>query len=162
MALRQSASELAGSIVQLVHNRVELFGLELAQEKDRGLRLFTQAAIAAIFLLLSAAVLTFLCAAFFWETPHRLWVLAALGLGYGLIGLVMLLRAKSHMASYQHAFSATVDELRRDVQIFSNTVQASAAGSHQTPRSEPSNASSNDYPHSSSTSTSGLNKVDER
>mgnify|MGYP006073794649 CR=1 FL=1 len=162
MALRQSASELAGSIVQLVHNRVELFGLELAQEKDRGLRLFTQAAIAAIFLLLSTAVLTFLCAAFFWETPYRLWVLAALGLGYGLIGLVMLLRAKSQMASFQHAFSATVDELRRDVQIFSNTVQASAAGSHHTPHSEPSSASSNDHPRSSSTSTSGLTKADER
>ena len=162
MALRQSASELAGSIVQLVHNRVELFGLELAQEKDRSLRLFTQAAIAAIFLLLSTAVLTFLCVAFFWETPYRLWVLAALGLGYGLIGLVILLRAKSHMASFQHAFSASVDELRRDVQIFSNTVQASAAGSHQTPHSEPSSASSNDHPRSSSTSTSGLTNADER
>ena len=162
MVLRQSVSELAGSIVQLVHNRVELFGLELAQEKDRGLRLFTQAAIAAIFLLLSGAVLTFLFAAFFWETPYRLWVLAALGLGYGLIGLVMLLRAKSHMASFQHAFSATVEELSRDVQIFSNTVQSSAAGSHQAPHSEPSNASSKDHPRSSSTSTSVLTKSDER
>ena len=65
MTLRQSASALLAALVQLVQNRVELFGLELAQEKDRGLRLFTQAAVAAIFLLLSAVVLTILFVAFF-------------------------------------------------------------------------------------------------
>jgi uncharacterized membrane protein YqjE len=162
MALRQSASELLGSMVQLVHNRVELFGLELAQEKERSLSLFTQVAIAAIFLILSAAVLTFLCAAFFWDTPYRLWVLAVLGLSYGLVGLFMLIRAKSHMASFQHAFTATVDELRRDVQIFSNTLQGTAAGSHEPTQSDSSNASLNEHSRSSSTSTGGVAKSDER
>jgi len=129
MTLRQSVSALFAALVQLVQNRVELFGLELAQEKDRGLRLFTQAAIAAIFLLLSAAVLTFLLVAFFWDTPYRLWALGLLGLSYGLVGVVMLLRAKSNMASYHHAFTATVDELRRDAQMFASTVQSASSGS---------------------------------
>lgn len=126
MTLRQSASALIAALVQLVHNRVELFGLELAQEKDRGLRLFTQAAIAAIFLLLSAVVLTILFVAFFWETPYRLWALGLLGLGYGLVGSVMLLRAKLSMERYHHAFTATIEELRRDAQMFANMVQSAS------------------------------------
>jgi uncharacterized membrane protein YqjE len=144
MTLRESVSSLAGALIQLVHNRVELFGLELAQEKDRGLRLFTQAAIAAMFLLLSGAVLTIFFVAFFWNTPYRFWALGLLGLSYGLIGIVMLLRAKSNMASYQHAFTATVDELRRDAQIFASTVQSASddvrTETQSTPTAQPSQA----------------------
>lgn len=126
MTLRQSASALFAALIKLTQNRVELFGLELAQEKDRGLRLFTQAAIAAIFLLLSAVVLTILFVAFFWETPYRLWALGLLGLGYGLIGLIMLMRAKSSVSSYQHAFTATLDELKRDAQLFASMVKSAS------------------------------------
>lgn len=126
MTLRQSASALFAALIKLAQNRVELFGLELAQEKDRGLRLFTQAAIAAIFLLLSAVVLTILFVAFFWETPYRLWALGILGLGYGLIGLIMLMRAKSSVSTYQHAFTATLDELQRDAQMFASMVQSAS------------------------------------
>lgn len=130
MTFRQSFSTLIASLVQLVHNRVELFGLEIAQEKDRGLRIFTQAAMAAIFLLLSVALITFLLVAIFWDTHYRLWVLAGLGVSYGLIGLVMLLRAKSNMSAFEHAFTATVDELRRDAQMFASMAQSTLA-SHE-------------------------------
>jgi uncharacterized membrane protein YqjE len=127
MTLRQSASALFASLVELIQNRVELIGLELAQEKDRGLRLFTQAAIAAIFLLLSAVVLTILFVAFFWETPYRLWALGSLGLGYGLIGLVLLIRVKTDMANYHHAFTATIEELQRDAKMFAMMVKAASS-----------------------------------
>lgn len=123
MSFQHSFSALLASLVQLVHNRVELFGLEIAQEKDRGLRLFTQAAIAAIFLWLSASVLTFLVAAFFWDTPYRLVVLAALGVCYGLIGMVLMMRARAKMAAFNHAFTATVDELKRDAKMFATLLQ---------------------------------------
>lgn len=142
MTLRQSASALLAALVQLVQNRVELFGLELAQEKDRGLRLFTQAAVAAIFLLLSAVVLTILFVAFFWETPYRLWALGLLGLGYGLVGLVMLLRAKSSVTSYQHAFNATVEELRRDAQMFSSMIQSESPAADTASPLKPNSPSS--------------------
>jgi uncharacterized membrane protein YqjE len=151
MNLRQSSSALFAALIQLVQNRVELFGLELAQEKDRSLRLFTQAAIAAIFLLLSVAILSFLIIAIFWETPYRLWALGLLGLGYGLIGIIMLLRAKSNMASFEHAFTATVDELRRDANMFANTVESA---------SKEADSASTSKTHSSSTDKS--TKADER
>lgn len=151
MTLRQSSSALFAALIQLVQNRVELFGLELAQEKDRGLRLFTQAAIAVVFLLLSAAVLTFLIIAIFWETPYRLWALGLLGLGYGLIGIIMLLRVKSNMASFHHAFTATIDELRRDANMFANTVESA---------SKKADSESTSSPHSSTSDTSA--KTDER
>jgi uncharacterized membrane protein YqjE len=147
MTLRHSASVLFAALVQLVQNRVELFGLELAQEKDRGLRLFTQAAIAAIFILLSAVVLTILFVAFFWETPYRLWALGLLGLGYGLVGLVMLVRVKTSMASYKHAFIATVEELQRDAQMFASMVQ-SVSPDVDTESSLKSNSSSSIKPAS--------------
>ncbi len=120
MGLRHSIAQSAGDVISMLRTRVELFSVEFGLEKTRFFKLLGLAATALVFLLLAALVATLLLIAFFWDTPHRLLVIGIIAACYALIGLALVLAIVRHLKAGSLPFSATVQELERDVQMLSN------------------------------------------
>jgi uncharacterized membrane protein YqjE len=105
--------QLGASLLGAVHDRVELLGVELQEEKFRLVRLFLW--ISAVFftgvMALTFASLTLVY--LFWDTA-RLAVLGGLAAFYlgALLTLVVTLRR--HLARQPRPFAATLQELQED------------------------------------------------
>lgn len=120
MSLRHSIAQSAGDVISMLRTRVELFSVEFGLEKTRFFKLLGLAATALVFLLLAALVATLLLIVLFWDTPHRLLAIGVIAACYALIGLGLILAISHHLKAGSLPFSATVQELERDVQMLSN------------------------------------------
>ena len=108
-----SAKGLLGTGVTLVHNRLELLGVELSEERAR---LFSLLAYGAATFLCLAAGLIFLAVFFtvlLWDSNRllALGIFSALFLGAGIASLVLTM---SLAKSGSKLFSASLAELRSD------------------------------------------------
>lgn len=111
--LMAGAVHLAETALQAARTRMELIGLELAEERQRVARLLVLGSIALLFFavgLLSAVVLL---AMLFWE--QRLWLMGILALVFlvagGALGAAFLRQAGRR----QQPFENTVAELSEDI-----------------------------------------------
>ncbi len=108
-SLRQFADGLLGS----VHDRLELFSIELQEEKLRVFRILIliNAAIFSAFLALTfiSLVVVYL----FWET-QRIWVLSGFAIFYTAACIGLVRAFKSFIAKQPKAFEATRQELAAD------------------------------------------------
>jgi uncharacterized membrane protein YqjE len=108
-----SLKGLLGTSLALLENRLQLFGVELAEERVRLLSVLGYGAIAFICLGAGLVFLAMFLTVLFWDS-NRLLVLgifAALFLGTGAATLLMTMsfaRARSHL------FAASLGELRKD------------------------------------------------
>ena len=110
-----SAKGLLGTGVTLLHNRLELLGIELAEERAR---LFSMLAYGgAAFLCLAAGLVFFavFLTVLMWDSNRllALAVFSALFLGAGVVSLLVTL---SLARSGSKLFSASLAELRKDTQ----------------------------------------------
>ncbi|HEY5366891.1 MAG TPA: phage holin family protein [Casimicrobiaceae bacterium] len=115
--LRDSLARLAANALSLVHTRLALAGVELAEERDRlksQLTLLVVGAVAAGFAVLWASVYV---VALFWDT-HRDGALVGLTLFYVVIAVWALYRATAIRRAAPAPFSATLAELEKDRQRF--------------------------------------------
>ncbi|HSS70777.1 MAG TPA: phage holin family protein [Casimicrobiaceae bacterium] len=106
-------SQLAGSLVALVHTRFELLTLEFEEERERAKDLVVFTVIATVFFSFALIVLSVLVVFLFWDT-HPVGALVGVALVYLAIGggaLVVLLRSRD-----TRPFAATIAELEKDVQ----------------------------------------------
>jgi uncharacterized membrane protein YqjE len=121
MADRDHAGGLFGSVRRVadtclssVHNRVELFGLELQEEKLRLMRLllWTGAALFATFLAITIATIGLV----FVFPPERR-PLAAIGFGvlYGVIALVTCIKLRNQIKNAPPPLADTMAELKKDL-----------------------------------------------
>ncbi len=108
-ALRELSEQLLGS----ARDRIELFSIELQQEKFRILELLIWASAVAITGLLALLFASFTLVCAFWENG-RLIALGALTLFYGAAFLATLLYLRRLIARQPRPFDGTVDELRAD------------------------------------------------
>lgn len=114
-----SAKGLLGSGVALLHNRIELFGVELAEER---VRLFSLLAYGGAAFLCLAAGLIFLAVfltVLMWDSNRllALAVFSALFLGAGIVSLLVTMRLAR---SGSKLFSASLAELRKDNQALTS------------------------------------------
>lgn len=96
-------------------NRVELFLLELREERIRlfdALLLTTACVVCA---LMTLALLTFALVVIFWE--HRAIVLIILTLLYGSAAVVLFLKLRRRLQEWQ-SFEATLDQIKKDRECF--------------------------------------------
>lgn len=115
--LRDALARMAANAVSLVHTRLALAGIELAEERDRiksQLALFVVGAVAAGFALMFASILVI---AYFWDT-HRERAILGLVVFYGVIAAWSLWRATNARRDAPAPFSATLAELEKDRQRF--------------------------------------------
>lgn len=89
-----SLKGLLGTFLALLQNRLQLLGVELAEERARVLSLLTYGAIALICLSTGTVFLAIFLTVLFWET-HRmlaLGIFSALFLGAGVATLMVAMR----------------------------------------------------------------------
>jgi len=118
MSLRRSVIGVASSLVGLLRTRLELFGLEAAEEKARLVKLLAMAFAALLFLTLAVLVVTIAIAIAVWPTEQRYWALGCLAAVYALIGVGLVMSMRRSLVDGPPPFEATLDALQRDVAMF--------------------------------------------
>jgi uncharacterized membrane protein YqjE len=128
MGVRENLSIVAGDLVAMLRTRIELLGAEIAEQKHR---LFSLAALllaAGLFLLLAIVVGTFLLIAFFWDTDYRYWAIGMLTIAYALIGIGLIWRVCHRLKTDPAPFSASIEELHRDLVVLGSLRESFAQG----------------------------------
>lgn len=111
--LRSAVSRVAASAVALLHTRIELAFVELAEERER-LQVRLALLLGGLFLLqLCAMALGALVVVHFWES-HRLAGILGVALAYFLAGIALLRVAQARGRDSQIPFAATLAELEKD------------------------------------------------
>jgi uncharacterized membrane protein YqjE len=108
---------IVGALLGILHTRLELLGIELAEEKQR---LFVAVFIglsAMLFATMALIAFTLLIAAVFWDT-YRWQSLAILCGVYLLVALVCGLIAKQRFSGAPTVFQSTLAELEKDRDLF--------------------------------------------
>ena len=108
---------MLGSVVALLHTRLELIGIELAEERERLIAVLFLGFVAAIFAMMALISLTALIAVVFWDT-YRWQVLAGVTVVYGIGALLCALRARSGLHGAPIFFQATLNEFEKDRDMF--------------------------------------------
>ncbi|MEX3954746.1 putative membrane protein YqjE [Trinickia symbiotica] len=108
---------MLSSIVSLMHTRLELIGIELAEERDKLIAVLFLGLAAAIFAMMALISLTALIAVAFWDT-YRLQVLGAITVVYGIGALICALKVRSGLHGATIVFQTTLNEFEKDRDMF--------------------------------------------
>lgn len=115
MAIVESVSRLAGTLIGLLQTRLELATVELEEET---LRFFSYLlfALAAMFCIGMAILLgALLIVAVFWDT-YRIAVLALLLAAFGVTGILIGLGIRNNYRNKPKMLSHTLSELGKDIE----------------------------------------------
>jgi len=110
--LAASAKEFARRLLTIGENRLELFTLEVQEERARLLRALLLALGAAVFGLLAAMTLTAAIVVLLWPYSPLAVLLALTGL-YGAAGACLYWRLAALLREWQ-TLPASLDQLRKD------------------------------------------------
>ncbi|AOJ02809.1 MULTISPECIES: phage holin family protein [Burkholderia] len=108
---------LLGSAFALLQTRLELVGIELAEEKERLMGVLFLGLAAMMLATMALISLTVLVAIAFWDT-YRWQSLAAITALYALGALACGLKARSGLRDAPVVFEATLNELEKDRELF--------------------------------------------
>ena len=120
MTIRGALGGAAGDLVSILRTRLEIFSLELAEEKSRVACLAGMALAAALCLFLALLVFSMFIAALFWDTAYRLLAIGLTAGGYGLAGFVLMWLLSRRLREDDAPFAVTVEELGRDAELFAS------------------------------------------
>ena len=109
----ESLRKLCDTGLGLLHNRIELFAVEVQEEKERLVKLLMQAA-AVVFLGNMAAFVITLTIVYLVGETARVAVLIGLGVLYLVLTVVAFLMLRRDLKSSSPPFDATVSELKKD------------------------------------------------
>ncbi|RPQ98938.1 phage holin family protein [Pseudomonas aeruginosa] len=110
---RPSLRRFGAAFLGLLHGHVELFGIELQEQKANTLRLLLFAGLALVFALLLLLGLSLLVLIVFWDT-NRLAAALGLCLFYVIGSLFCGWRLYQSINDESSPFSATLEELAND------------------------------------------------
>ncbi|GFM84227.1 MULTISPECIES: phage holin family protein [Pseudomonas] len=108
-----SPRRLGAAFLGLLHSHVELFGIELQEQKARTLSLLLFAGLALVFALLLLTGLSALLLIILWDS-YRLAGIIGLCSFYFLAAVFCGLRLKEAIFDESSPFSATLEELAND------------------------------------------------
>ncbi len=111
-----SVSRLIQTLRDIGENRIELFLLELQEERVRLFDALFLLAAGIICVLMTLILITFAVIVVFWDT-HRLLVLGILTGIYGVAAVAVLAALYSRLQRWQ-AFAATLDQIKKDSECF--------------------------------------------
>src|SRR5690554_3527291 len=124
MTIRGSIRSLFGQILGAMRTRVELFGVEWQQARAQIAVLVGLLLAGVAFLWLAVMMFSLLVVTLAWPTPYRNWVVIGLLLIYLVAKLVSLVLLKRRLEKVEHQpFSATVDELGKDVSLMLQAIE---------------------------------------
>jgi uncharacterized membrane protein YqjE len=108
-----SPRRLGAAFLGLLHSHVELFGIELQEQKSRTLSLLLFAGMALVFALLLLIGLSALLLIVVWDS-YRLAGIIGLCIFYTLAAVFCGLRLKAAIFDESSPFNATLQELAND------------------------------------------------
>ncbi|MDY0271600.1 MAG: phage holin family protein [Advenella sp.] len=117
MTVRHDLKNAVGSLFKVAATRMELFGLELAEEKERMLGMLWLSMFGFVFFILALMSATVLVGLYFWGTEYRFVVLLGLVLFHTLAALACFFYVRSRLIRKQLPFSATVKALQDDARF---------------------------------------------
>ena len=115
-----STRGLLGTCVTLLHNRLELLGVELAEERTRLVAVLAYGASAFLCIAAGLIFLAIFLTVLLWESNRllALGVFSALFLGAGIASLTL---AIGLARSGSKLFSASLAELRKDAEVLATS-----------------------------------------
>ncbi len=117
-----SLRSIGPALIGLLRTRLELFGIELSEEKERAAQLALLAAFVLLFAGLALLMLNVLVLAHFWHT-HRYQAILGLILLYGGGVVLCLWRLQASLAARPPMFEATMAELKADIEALNRVRQ---------------------------------------
>ncbi|MFN0160478.1 MAG: phage holin family protein [Burkholderiales bacterium] len=120
--LLHSLRSIGPSLLALLRTRLELLGIEVAEERARVVELTLLALAAAFCVALALLMLNVLVLAWFWDS-HRVAAILALIVIYAIAGLVCIVRLKMQLAARRPLFEATMTELKSDLEALARARQ---------------------------------------
>ncbi len=117
-----SLRSIGPALFALLRTRLELFGIELAEEKARAASAAMLAACALLFGGLALLMLNVFVLAWFWSS-YRYQAIVAMVALYGAGALFCIWRLRSNLASRPPMFDATMTELKSDIEALNRVRQ---------------------------------------
>lgn len=108
-----TARRLGAAALGLLHSHIELFGIELQEQKSRTVSLLLFAGLALVFALLALVALSGLILILLWDN-YRIPGMVGLCVFYLLAGLFCGMRLKAAVFDESSPFSGTLEELAND------------------------------------------------
>jgi uncharacterized membrane protein YqjE len=114
--LLSAAARLFKTLQDVAANRVELFMIELKEERVRFFDALVLAAVGIVCALMTLLIMTLTVMVIFWDT-HRLLALTLMTAAYAVAATVAFLKLRSRLQRWQ-AYSATLEEFKKDCACF--------------------------------------------
>lgn len=111
--LLESLTTLAGTLVGVVHTRLDLFFVDLEEERELFLRLLITALVALFCFGVGVVLATILVVVSFWD-DHRLLVLGILTSIFLASGGILWAGASNKLKKRPRMFAASLAELSKD------------------------------------------------
>ncbi len=108
-----TSRRLGAAVLGLLHSHVELFGIELQEQKARTVSLLLFAGLALVFALLLLVGLSALVMILVWDT-YRITGIISLCVFYSLAAAFCGVRLKAAIFDESTPFHATLEELAND------------------------------------------------
>ncbi|PXW24254.1 phage holin family protein [Paraburkholderia caballeronis] len=108
---------IIGAVFSILETRLELIGIELAEEKDRLIGVLFLGLAATLLATLALIALTALIAIAFWDT-YRWQALAGITAVYALAAIVCGVKARQGLRNAPLMFQATLNEFEKDHELF--------------------------------------------
>lgn len=111
-----NARRLLRTLLALLSTRLELFGVEAAEQGVRIGILLALGAVAFLFAIFALALFSFGIAILFWDT-YRLTAIFGIALFYAAITALAVLQIRLRLKDHPAPFAATVAELKADAAV---------------------------------------------
>lgn len=108
---------IIGSVFSILATRLELIGIELAEEKDRLIGVLFLGLAATMLAGMALLALTALIAIAFWDS-YRWQALAAITVVYAIAALVCGWKVRQGLRNAPLIFQATLTEFEKDRELF--------------------------------------------
>src|ERR1700710_971461 len=108
---------IVSSVFAIFETRLELIGIELAEEKERLIGVLFLGLAAMMLTMMALITLTVLVAIAFWDT-YRWQSLAGITLAYVLVAAFCGLKARNGLRDAPNMFDETLSEFRKDRDTF--------------------------------------------
>ncbi|MEO8417526.1 MAG: phage holin family protein [Methylophilaceae bacterium] len=113
--LLESLTVLAGTLVAIVHTRLDLLSIDLEEEREHMLSLLLLALVALFCLGVGVVLVTILLVAIFWDT-YRILVLGALAGSFLAAGMAAFWFVFHKSKTKPRLFATSLSELLKDRQ----------------------------------------------
>ena len=108
-----SLRRMLATLIELVHVRLDLVGVELQMEVQRATSVLLWAFAAIVLGTVALVLLAVTVLIAFWET-HRLLAAAGITAVFALTSLAIALSVRHRLRTWPHMFGSTLNELKND------------------------------------------------